>query len=114
MFIKRSSWPLGVRMASWETIVTDVDAPMLLKVKRHHSSPRARELSGVETSVMGRDRVSPWRGHDARAGQRVTAGSTGRDWFFCCYDVALSSLGGKNKTCTPVSLPPENLTALER
>lgn len=46
MFIKRSSWPLGVRMASWETIVTDVDAPMLLKVKRHHSSPRARELSG--------------------------------------------------------------------
>lgn len=73
-------------MAAADMGMTDIEASVLWKVKKHHSSPRARELGRAETWGMSRHRgVSAclWGvgGNDATAGQRMPAGRAGRVGF---------------------------------
>lgn len=99
-------------MASWEMVMAGTDSSVLLKVKRHHSSPRARELSREETWGMSRHRgVSTCRGPQKVGGcQQAVRG--GLD--FCCYDAALSSLGGKRNPAPLLSPAPGDLTTPEK
>lgn len=72
-------------MAAADMVMTDIEASVLWKVKKHHSSPRARELGRAETWGMSRHRgVSACLGgggNDATAGQRMPAGRAGRVGF---------------------------------
>lgn len=86
------------------------DTSVLLKVKRHRSSPRARELSREETRRMSRHRgVSTCRGRDTTAGQRGPAGSERRVGFlpvWCSHEL----FGGKRNPAPLLSPAPEDLT----
>lgn len=86
------------------------DTSVLLKVKRHRSSPRARELGREETRRMSRHRgVSTCRGHDTTAGQRVPAGSERRVGFLPLW-CSLELFGGKRNPAPLLSPAPEDLT----
>lgn len=86
------------------------DTSVLLKVKRHRSSPRARELSREETRRMSRHRgVSTCRGRDTTAGQRGPAGSERRVGFLLVW-CSHKLFGGKRNPAPLLSPAPEDLT----